>query len=100
LQDCIGAIDGVHVKASIPPEDQVPYIGRKEIPTQNIMATCNFDMQFIFASASWEAIAHDTRVFLSSLRNNALNFSKPPNGNVSNMCISLNFEFLHFQIIL
>ncbi|XP_021813645.1 uncharacterized protein LOC110756514 [Prunus avium] len=51
FKDCIGAIDGVHVKASVPPEDQVPYIGRKGIPTQNIMATCNFDMQFIFACA-------------------------------------------------
>ncbi|XP_021818574.1 uncharacterized protein LOC110760581 [Prunus avium] len=51
FKDCIGAIDGVHVKASIPPEDQVPYIGKKGIPTQNIMAACNFDMQFIFACA-------------------------------------------------
>ncbi|CAL8134875.1 unnamed protein product [Prunus armeniaca] len=80
FKDCIGAIDGVHVKALIPPEDQVPYIGRKGIPTQNIMAACNFDMQFIFACAGWEGTAHDTRVFLSALRNNALNFPKPPNG--------------------
>ncbi|CAN6586591.1 unnamed protein product [Malus baccata var. baccata] len=36
--DCIGAIDGVHVEASIPHLDQVPYIGRKGIPTQNVMA--------------------------------------------------------------
>ncbi|CAL2239045.1 unnamed protein product [Prunus armeniaca] len=27
------------------------YIGRKGIPTQNIMVACNFDMQFIFACA-------------------------------------------------
>lgn len=100
LQDCIGAIDDVHVKASIPPEDQVPYIGRQGIPTQNIMVACNIDMQFIFACAGWEGTAHNTRVFLSALRNYALNFPKHPNGNVSNMCISLNFEFLHFQIIL
>ncbi|CAN6565820.1 unnamed protein product [Malus baccata var. baccata] len=80
FKDCIGAIDGVHVEASIPPPDQVPYIGRKGIPTQNVMAACNFDMQFTFACAGWEGTAHDTRVFLSVLRNPILNFPKPPNG--------------------
>ncbi|KAH9686253.1 DDE Tnp4 domain-containing protein [Citrus sinensis] len=68
FKDCIGAIDGTHVHVSIPPEDQIPYIGRKGIPTQNIMAACNFDMQFIFAIAGWEGSAHDTRIFLSTLR--------------------------------
>ncbi|XP_020419156.1 putative nuclease HARBI1 [Prunus persica] len=80
FKDCIGAIDGVHVQASIPPQDQVPYIGRKGMPTQNVMAVCNFDMQFIFACAGWEGTAHDTRVFLSVLRNENLNFPKPPSG--------------------
>ncbi|CAN6716358.1 unnamed protein product [Malus baccata var. baccata] len=80
IKNCIGAIDGVHVQATIPPGDQVPYIGRKGTPTQNVMAACNFDMQFIFACAGWEGIAHDTRIFLSVLRNGALNFLKPPNG--------------------
>ncbi|KAK2642093.1 hypothetical protein Ddye_023856 [Dipteronia dyeriana] len=78
--DCIGAIDGVHVQASISPCDQVPYIGRKGIPTQNVMAICNFDMQFTFACAGWEDSAHDSRVFLSALRDPQSNFPKPPNG--------------------
>ena len=30
-QDCIGAIDGVYVSATISSEDQVPYIGREGI---------------------------------------------------------------------
>ncbi|CAN6554545.1 unnamed protein product [Malus baccata var. baccata] len=80
FKDCIGAIDGVYVEASIPPPDQVSYIGRKGIPTQNVMAACNFDMQFTFACAGWKGTAHDTRVFLFVLRNPNLNFSKPPNG--------------------
>ncbi|CAN6576854.1 unnamed protein product [Malus baccata var. baccata] len=67
--------------ATIPHGDQVPYIGRKGTPTQNVMAACNFDMQFIFACAGWEGIAHDTRIFLFVLRNGALNFPKPPNCN-------------------
>jgi hypothetical protein len=84
MQNCIGAIDGVHVYASLPPRDQIPYIGRKGLPTQNILAVCNFDMQFTFACAGWEGTAHDTRIFLSSLRNDALKFPKPPEGNDSN----------------
>ncbi|KAK2658841.1 hypothetical protein Ddye_005374 [Dipteronia dyeriana] len=78
--DFIGAIDSVHVQASISPCDQVPYIGRKGIPTQNVMAICNFDMQFTFACAGWEGSDHDSRVFLSALCDPQSNFSKPPNG--------------------
>ena len=50
------------------------------MPTQNVMAVCNFDMQFIFACVRWEGTAHDTRVFISVLRNENLNFPKPPSG--------------------
>ncbi|CAL8168076.1 unnamed protein product [Prunus armeniaca] len=80
FKDCIGAIDGVHVQAIVSPSNQIPFIGRKGIPTQNVMAACNFDMQFIFACAGWEGTAHDTRIFLSALRDQSLNFHKPPYG--------------------
>ncbi|XP_062011855.1 uncharacterized protein LOC133728456 [Rosa rugosa] len=80
FKDCIGAIDGVHIPASIAPEKQIPYIGRKGIPTQNVMAACNFDMQFIYVCAGWEGSAHDTRVFLSVLRDPEMKFPKPPPG--------------------
>ncbi|PPD86685.1 hypothetical protein GOBAR_DD16388 [Gossypium barbadense] len=32
FKDCIGAIDGTHIKACISPSCQIPYIGRKEYP--------------------------------------------------------------------
>lgn len=98
FQDCIGAIDGVHVRASIRSADQIPYIGRKGMPTQNIMAACNFDMQFIFACAGWEGTAHDTRIFLSAIRNPELNFPKPPNGNI--YFFNTFLLFIHFQNLL
>ena len=47
-QNCIGAIDGTHVRACISTKNQIPFIGRKGVPTQNIMATCNFNMRFTF----------------------------------------------------
>ena len=78
----------MHDEASIPPSDQVSYIGKKGIPTQNVMDACNFDTQFTFACVRWERTAYDTRVFLSVLRNPNLNFSKPPNGNLHTFIIT------------
>ncbi|KAH1064121.1 hypothetical protein J1N35_029108, partial [Gossypium stocksii] len=79
-EDCIGAIDGTHIKACISPSCQIPYIGRKGEPTQNIMAVCDFNMCFIFAFPSWEGTAHDSRIFLQALRKQELKFPHPPPG--------------------
>lgn len=32
FKDCIGAIDGTHVRASVPTKEQAKYIGRKDMP--------------------------------------------------------------------
>ena len=50
LKDCIGAIDGTHIRAVIPVDKQVRYIGRTGAVTQNVMAICDFDMHFTYAS--------------------------------------------------
>ncbi|KAF7129896.1 hypothetical protein RHSIM_Rhsim10G0146800 [Rhododendron simsii] len=78
FKDCIGAIDGTHVKAHPPEDDPIQkWIGRKGYPTQNIMAACDFDMCFTFVLAGWEGSAHDTRIFYDCIRNPALNFPTP-----------------------
>ncbi|GMI90315.1 hypothetical protein like AT1G43722 [Hibiscus trionum] len=76
FKDCIGAIDGTHISAILPPNEQIPYIGRKGVPTQNIMAVCDFNMCFTFVVAGWEGTAHDTRIFLEAIRDPELKF--PP----------------------
>ncbi|KAK2653345.1 hypothetical protein Ddye_013201, partial [Dipteronia dyeriana] len=76
FKDFIGVIDGTHILVSISPEDQIPYIGRKGIPTQNIMV-CIFKIQLIFAATGWEGTAHDSRIFQKTIRDPALNFPKP-----------------------
>uniref|UniRef100_A0A6N2KS35 Reverse transcriptase Ty1/copia-type domain-containing protein n=1 Tax=Salix viminalis TaxID=40686 RepID=A0A6N2KS35_SALVM len=78
--NCIGAIDGTHVRATISSENQIPFIGRKGVPTQNIMAACSFDMQFTFVWAGWEGSAHDTRIFLEAIDSRSIKFPKPPEG--------------------
>uniref|UniRef100_A0A6N2KD65 DUF8040 domain-containing protein n=1 Tax=Salix viminalis TaxID=40686 RepID=A0A6N2KD65_SALVM len=59
FKNCVGAIDGTHVRVCISAENQVPFIGRKGVPTQNVMAACSFDMQFTFVWAGWEGSAID-----------------------------------------
>ncbi|KAK2648063.1 hypothetical protein Ddye_015552 [Dipteronia dyeriana] len=78
FKDCIGAIDGTHVRVSLPVDEQIPYIGRKGFPNQNIMAVCRFDMLFTFVWPGWEGSAHDTRIFLEALRNTEFKFPIPP----------------------
>ncbi|KAK2658347.1 hypothetical protein Ddye_004880 [Dipteronia dyeriana] len=77
LKDCIGAIDGTHVRVSLQVDEQNPYIGRKRFPTQNIMVVCGFDMLFTFVWQGWEGTAHDTRIFLEVIRNTELKFPRP-----------------------
>ncbi|PPD95711.1 hypothetical protein GOBAR_DD07267 [Gossypium barbadense] len=74
------AIDGTHIAAILPPDEKIPYIGRKGIPTQNVMAVCDFNMCFTFVMARWEGSAHDTRIFLDAIPDPKYKFPHPPNG--------------------
>ncbi|XP_023735720.1 uncharacterized protein LOC111883630 [Lactuca sativa] len=78
--DCIGVIDGTHVKASIPQREQIKYIGRKNYVTQNIMAACDFNMCFTFVWAGWEGTAHDMRIFNEARRRREVKFPLPADG--------------------
>ena len=51
------------MSACVEKENIIRFIGRKGVPTQNIMAACSFDMQFIFVMAGWEGTTHDGRLF-------------------------------------
>ncbi|KAL5547993.1 hypothetical protein UlMin_003224 [Ulmus minor] len=80
VKDCIRAIDGTHIRAKILVNEQIPYIGRKGFPTQNIMAACDFNMLFKFVWLGWEGSAYDTRIFLEALQNPDIKFPKLPLG--------------------
>ena len=77
MQNCIGAIDGTHIRACVSQENQIPFIGRKGVPAQNIMAACSFDMQFIFVWAEWKSSAHDAIIFPEAIDNPNIRFLKP-----------------------
>jgi len=41
-------IDGTHMRICVFFKNQIPFINRKNVSTQNIMVACSFDMQFMF----------------------------------------------------
>jgi hypothetical protein len=49
--DYVGAIDGTHVLARVPRHMQQAFKGRKHNPTQNVMATVDFDLKFTYVLA-------------------------------------------------
>jgi hypothetical protein len=46
----------------IPTLLQPRYRNRKGTLSQNVLAVCNFEMQFVYILAGWEGSAHDVRV--------------------------------------
>ena len=73
-------IDGTHVIAVVPIDKFIPYFGRKGYPTQNVIAACDFDMLFSFVLPGWEGLAHNTSIFLDTIRKQSNNFPNPPLG--------------------
>ncbi|KAL0359837.1 UNVERIFIED_CONTAM: hypothetical protein Sangu_0833100 [Sesamum angustifolium] len=62
FKDCVGAMDGTLVPAWVPQIDQNRYRSRKGRLAQNILAICDFDMNFTYVYAGWEGSAADARV--------------------------------------
>jgi hypothetical protein len=74
--DCIGAIDGTHIDVHLPASEQPRYRNRKQHLSQNVLAACNFDMQFSYVLAGWEGSAHDSTVLRDAQYNQG--FKTPP----------------------
>ncbi|XP_014661166.2 uncharacterized protein LOC101777193 [Setaria italica] len=73
FKDCIGAIDGTHVRASVPKDMELAFRGRKSYASQNVMAAVDFDLRFTYVLAGWEGTAHDALVLRDALeRENGL----------------------------
>ncbi|KAL0333131.1 UNVERIFIED_CONTAM: hypothetical protein Scaly_2214600 [Sesamum calycinum] len=52
--DCVGAMDGTLVPAWVPQIDQNRYRSRKGRLAQNVLAICDFDMNFTYVYVGWE----------------------------------------------
>ncbi|XP_072055034.1 uncharacterized protein [Arachis hypogaea] len=67
FKDCIGAIDGTHSRVKVSRVEAPRFRGRKDHPTQNILAACGFDMKFTYVLAGWEGTASDSRILKDAL---------------------------------
>ncbi|POW12086.1 hypothetical protein PSHT_08211 [Puccinia striiformis] len=70
FNDCVGAVDGSHIPVHV--NDQTAFVNRKGYPSQNVLAICNFNMEFTYVMPGWEGSAHDGRLWdearISSLK--------------------------------
>ncbi|XLR43491.1 hypothetical protein S83_028151 [Arachis hypogaea] len=67
FKDCIGAINGTHSRVKVPRVDAPRFRGRKDHPTQNVLAACGFDMKFTYVLSGWEGTASDSRILKDAL---------------------------------
>ncbi|XP_004971956.1 putative nuclease HARBI1 [Setaria italica] len=80
FKDCIGALDGTHIRVALSPDEQVRYIGKTGVATQNVLAVCDFDMRFTYVSTGQPGAMHDTSVLYNALRVDEEFFPHPPQG--------------------
>ncbi|XLS57283.1 hypothetical protein HN51_007038 [Arachis hypogaea] len=69
FKNCIGALDGTHIRVKVPKEEVSRYKGRKCFPTMNVLATCTFDLKFTYVLPGWEGSASDLRILENAIHN-------------------------------
>ncbi|XP_018487578.1 uncharacterized protein LOC108858097 [Raphanus sativus] len=77
FKDCLGAIDGTHIPAVVPNRVAPSYRNRKGVISQNVLAVCNFDLEFIYVLSGWEGSAHDSKVLYDALTKRTNKFEVP-----------------------
>ncbi|CAN1146362.1 hypothetical protein LINPERHAP2_LOCUS15206, partial [Linum perenne] len=65
--NCLGALDGTHVKVCANIADQPRYRNRKGEVSINVLGVCNPSAEFIYYLAGWEGSDHDGRVLRDAL---------------------------------
>ncbi|XP_062094130.1 protein ALP1-like [Humulus lupulus] len=80
FKNCVGAIDGTHISAHVPIDEQIPYRGQKVDTTQNVICVCSFDMKFTYVVSGWEGSANDAQVLLECSTNPDYGFPMPLQG--------------------
>ena len=72
----------MHVPAHLPAKDQSRFRNKKGVLSQNVLAACTFDLQFIFIYPGWEGSAADSRVLRAVLDDPDQNFPIIPEGSL------------------
>jgi hypothetical protein len=102
FNDCIGALDGTHVKVVVNKSKRVPYLNRHNDTSQNVLVVCDFDMRFTFVLSGWPGSTHDMRVFKDAITTHHDKFPHPPPGLL--LVLSCNnfspIALVHLNLIL
>ncbi|GLT25958.1 hypothetical protein SLA2020_010560 [Shorea laevis] len=73
FKNCLGALDGTHIKVRVPLIDKSRYRNRKGDITTNVLGVCSRNLQFVFVLPGWEGSASDSRVLRDAIaRENGL----------------------------
>jgi hypothetical protein len=63
FKDCIGAVDGTHIRAFVPERDHATMRNRKGFLSQNCLFICNFDFLFTYALTGWDGVTADAALW-------------------------------------
>jgi hypothetical protein len=67
IKNCLGALDGTHIRVRVPLDDKPRYHNRKGEITTNVLGVCSQKMQFIYILAGWKGSAADGRVLRDTI---------------------------------
>lgn len=68
FQQCLGALDGMHIRAQVPAKHKGRYQNRKGELTTNVLGVCLPDRQFIFVSPGWEGSIANGKVLRDDIK--------------------------------
>jgi hypothetical protein len=90
----------MHIPAHVPAKDQSRFRNRKGILSQNVLAACTFDLQFIFIYPGWEGSVTDSRILRAVLDDPDQNFPQIPEGLITpTIFVSSNYySYITFYI--
>ena len=68
FQDCMGAIDGTHVRVRVGGNKKITYWNHHNYTSMNILAVCDFKMRFIYTRIGVPGRAHDSKILTHCAR--------------------------------
>ncbi|PPD83716.1 hypothetical protein GOBAR_DD19343 [Gossypium barbadense] len=67
FKNCLGALDGTHIKIRVPTVDKPRYRTRKGDIATNMLGVCTPEMQFVYVLPSWEGSVANGRVLRDAI---------------------------------
>ena len=66
FEGCLGAIDVSHIACTLSVEDQANSRNCKGFLSQNVLAICNFNMEFVYILSGWDDSVTDAFLYMDA----------------------------------